>query len=270
MDWFLSLSLMTLLGFLGYGFWESFQIKLVHYHVRSLRFKNGEGFRIAHISDLHMTKIGLKEKKALDLVKEFCPDMIALTGDLIPLGKGLEAAEEFLRALSEIAPLFAVEGNSEVVNGLSRHFAKMVESLGGHWLHNEALEFRKGIWVAGTADPHWRRDDIVKTLSAIPSDAFCLLLSHSPDIVRYRESSRADLILCGHTHGGQIRLPFLGPLYIRARYIRKDLAWGMHELGNGAKVITTSGIGTTRLPIRFLCPPEVVGVTVTSLTNRSG
>ncbi len=262
MDWQLILILLTTTGLVGYGVWESFQVRLVRYDVRSQRLNNPEELRIAHISDLHMTRLGLRERKVLELIGDFRPDLIALTGDLIPLGKGVKAAEEFLEALSEMATVFAVEGNSEVVNGISGHFAKFLERLGGYWLHNEAVRFREGIWVAGTADPHWHRDDVAKALREVPEDAFCLLLSHSPDIVRYKEAMRADVILCGHTHGGQIRLPFVGPLYIRARHIPKSLAWGKHELSDRTTLVITSGVGTTRLPIRFLCPPEVVGLTV--------
>ena len=269
MDWQPVLILLTTVGLVGYGIWESFQVRLVRYDVRSQKLNNPEELRIAHISDLHMTHLGLRERKALELISDFRPDLIALTGDLIPLGKGVKAAEEFLRALSEISTVFAVEGNSEVVNEISEHFAKFLERLGGYWLHNEAVRFRDGIWVAGTADPHWHRDDIVKALREVPENAFCLLLSHSPDIVRYRETMRVDVVLCGHTHGGQIRLPFVGPLYIRARHIPKSLAWGKHELSSGTVLITTSGVGTTRLPIRFFCPPEVVGLTVKSIVRHS-
>lgn len=270
MEWHLILSFLTMAGLIGYGIWESFQVRLMHYEMNSRNIKGIESFRIAHISDLHMTRFGFRERKVLELIRNFRPDIIALTGDLIPLGKGIKAAETFLKMLCEIAPVFAVEGNSEVINGVSQHFARVLRELGGYWLNNEAVQFRSKIWVAGTADPHWHRDDIFKTLANVPEDAFCLLLSHSPDIVRYRESMRANLILCGHTHGGQVRLPFIGPLYIRARYVKKELAWGMHELSNGTVLITTSGVGTTRLPVRFLCPPEVVGVTIMPLMSRLG
>ncbi len=270
MELLLFLSFLTMAGLVGYGFWESFQVRLVHYELRSRRLRADSDFRIAHISDLHMTRLGLREQRALDLIKGFRPDVIALTGDLIPLGKGIEAAEKFLKELSKVAPVFAVEGNSEVMNGVSKHFARVLRESGGYWLNNEAVQFREGIWIAGTADPHWHRDDIVKTLAAVPEDAFCILLSHSPDVACYPEAKAADLILCGHTHGGQIRLPLIGPLYIRARCIPKAWAWGKHELTEKTTLVTTSGVGTTRLPLRFLCPPEVVGLTIKPSTSRSG
>ncbi len=246
----------------GYGIWESFQVRLVCYFVPARRPFSLPELRIAHISDLHMARLGWRERRTLELVASFQPHLIALTGDLIPLGKGVTAAELFLRALCEIAPVFAVEGNSEVVNGISAHFAKVMAQWGGQWLQNEAVPFRDDVWIAGTADPHWHRDDLDRALRKVPDGVFCVLLSHSPDIALHPAARRADLILCGHTHGGQIRLPFLGPLYIRARRIPKKWAWGMHEIESGTVLVTTSGIGTTRLPMRLLCPPEVVGVRV--------
>ncbi len=254
---------------IGYAFWESFQVRLVRYFVPTRHRLPVNKLRIAHLSDLHMTVFGQRERKAVALVAGFCPTLIALTGDLIPLGKGVKAAETFLRALCSIAPVFAVEGNSEVVNGISPYFAERLRQFGGHWLYNEAVPFGEGFWVAGTGDPHWRRDNAAQALRKVPENAFCLLLAHSPDIVFDPAARRADLILCGHTHGGQIRLPLLGPLYIRARKIPKRLAWGKHEFADGKVLITTSGVGTTRLPLRFLCPPEVVGITLQQVTPRS-
>ena len=254
---------------IGYAYWESFQVRLVRYSVSTHRQLSHNELRIAHLSDLHMTRLGQRERKALELVAQFRPTLIALTGDLIPLGRGRAAAEVFLQALCAIAPVFAVEGNSEVVNGVSAYFAERLHQLGGTWLYNEAVPFRENFWVAGTGDPHWHRDNAAQALRGVPKDAFCLLLSHSPDIVADPAARRADLILCGHTHGGQIRVPLLGPLYIRARKIPKRLAWGKHEIAQGKVLITTSGVGTTRLPLRFLCPPEVVGITVQQVTPRS-
>ncbi|MCS7185525.1 MAG: metallophosphoesterase [Armatimonadota bacterium] len=260
---------LTITGLVGYGVWESFRVRLVRYELRSQRVKPSENLRIAHLSDLHMTRLGSRELKVLEMVKGFRPDIIALTGDLIPLGKGLKAAEVFLKSLSEIAPVFAVEGNSEVVNGVSQFFARLLKDLGGCWLDNDAVQFREGVWIAGTADPHWHRDNIVKALSNVPEKVFCILLSHSPDVACYPEAKKVDLILCGHTHGGQVRLPLIGPLYTRTRYIPRAWAWGKHKLAERTTLITTSGVGTTRLPIRFLCPPEVVGLTIKPITSRS-
>ncbi|MCX7642776.1 MAG: metallophosphoesterase [Armatimonadetes bacterium] len=268
MGWLLIPFFLTIAGLIGYGIWESFRVRLVHYKLGSRVLKGDGDLRIVHISDLHMTRFGLRERKVLELIRSFRPDIIALTGDLIPFGKGLKAAETFLKELCEVATVFAVEGNSEVVNGVSQHFAQTLRKLGGHWLNNEAVQFREGVWVAGTADPHWHRDNIVKTLSGVPENVFCILLSHSPDVACYSEAKRANLILCGHTHGGQIRLPLIGPLYTRTKCIPKAWAWGMHELTEKTVLITTSGVGTTRLPFRFLCPPEVVGLTIKPVAPR--
>ncbi len=265
MEWLWLGSSLVGIGLLGYGVWESYRLRLVSYELTNDKLPSSRNdLRIAHLSDLHMKRFGLKERCAVQLVAECQPHLIALTGDLTAWRNALPAAEKFLQALCAIAPVFAVEGNAEVCNQLTETLAAALNRLGGRWLRNEAAPFGEGIWVAGTDDPHRYRADAERALRDVPENAFCLLLSHSPDIIVQPTVRRADLILCGHTHGGQVRFPFIGALYKRARYIQRRLAWGKHALRNGATLITTSGVGTTRLPVRFLCPPEVVNIIVRS------
>lgn len=265
MDWLWFGASLVGSALFGYGIWESFRLRLTVYNLMSGKLPSARNdLRIAHLSDLHTKCFGLKERRAVQLVAECQPHLIALTGDLTAWRNALPAAETLLQALCAIAPVFAVEGNAEVCNELTELLAATLHRLGGRWLRNEAVPFGDGVWVAGTDDPHRYRADAKRALQDVPEDAFCLLLSHSPDIIVQPAANRADLILCGHTHGGQVRLPFIGTLYKRARYIPRQLAWGRHTLRNGAMLITTSGVGTTRLPVRFLCPPEVVCVVVRS------
>jgi predicted MPP superfamily phosphohydrolase len=254
-------------GLFAYGVWESFQVRLMRYELSSHRFPpTHNDFRIAHLSDLHMRRFGARERKAVALVAQWRPHLIALTGDVTAWRRALPAVETLFRHLAEIASLFAVEGNAEAANRLTERMAELLHRCGGHWLRNEAVPFGDGVWVAGTDDPHRHRADAAKALASVPDDAFCILLAHSPDIIAQPAALRADLILCGHTHGGQVRFPLLGAIYIRARKIPRAYAWGCHRLPNGTTLITTSGVGTTRLPIRFLCPPEIVGITIRNLS----
>ncbi|UCH35488.1 MAG: metallophosphoesterase family protein [Armatimonadota bacterium] len=110
-------------------------------------------------------------------------------------------------------------------------------------------------WVVGVDDPYRFRDDPGRALAQVPAGAFKLLLAHSPEVIRRREALSADLILAGHTHGGQVRLPVIGALLTRSRLGRK---WsrGTFRLG-GTVLILTTGVGTTRLGVRFCCPPEM-------------
>lgn len=250
---------------LGYGVWESFQVRLQRYTIANAKVPATRNpLRIAHLSDLHLSRFGYKERRAVALIAQWRPHCIALTGDVTAWRRALPAVQEFFRALTAIAPVYAVEGNAEAANALTETLATLLRRCGGYWLRNEAVPFGDGVWVAGTDDPHRHRADAAKALASVPDDAFCVLLTHSPDIIVQPAALKADLILCGHTHGGQIRLPFIGALYIRARRIPRRYAWGCHELPNGTVLITTCGVGTTRLPLRFFCPPEVVGVTVQS------
>jgi predicted MPP superfamily phosphohydrolase len=255
------------MGLFAYGVWESFQVRLTRYELQSHRLPSKHNaLRIAQLSDLHLSRFGAKERRAVALVAQWRPHLIALTGDVTAWHRALPAVETLFRHLAEIAPLFAVEGNAEAANRLTERMAELLHRCGGHWLRNEAVPFGDGVWVAGTDDPHRHRADAAKALASVPDDAFCVLLAHSPDIIAQPAALRADLILCGHTHGGQVRFPPLGAIYIRARKIPRTYAWGCHRLPTGTTLITTSGVGTTRLPIRFLCPPEIVGITIRNLS----
>lgn len=256
-------SALAILISFSYGVWESYKVRLVRHEVRHSKLSPAHNeLRVAHLSDLHMTRWGNRERKALHLVQTFCPHLIALTGDLVGHERGIPALEGFLGELARIAPIFAVAGNVEVRHGFTKAFSEMVRRLGGTWLCNDAVPFTEDIWVAGTDDPHRGRADAEKALAPVPEGAFCVLLAHSPEIILQPPALRADLILCGHTHGGQVRFPFLGALYTHTRFIPRSLSWGCHPFPGGTTLITTSGVGVTRLPIRFLCPPEVSGVVV--------
>jgi predicted MPP superfamily phosphohydrolase len=126
-------------------------------------------------------------------------------------------------------------------------------------LVNEAVEVRHGpghLWVIGLDDPHYYGcDDLPGALHDVPASAFKILLVHSPEIYREAAARGIDLYLCGHTHGGQIRLPLLGPLWLNARAPRR-VKRGRWTQG-GMQGFTSAGVGTSLLPVRFLCAPEI-------------
>ncbi len=132
----------------------------------------------------------------------------------------------------------------------------VVVSASDDTLLNEKFETtQKGHDPANWIDFNYSYEAIPVLMRDVPDSCYSILLSHSPDYVKFAEQNHVDLVLSGHTHGGQIRLPFLGPLAVRISLGRK-YAEGLHRFGNTALYVTR-GIGTALVPVRFLCPPEI-------------
>ncbi|MCS6884626.1 MAG: hypothetical protein NZ558_04290, partial [Blastocatellia bacterium] len=128
---------------------------------------------------------------------------------------------------------------------------------------HERLE-RNGaaIYLIGVDDPHLWMDDLKKALRGVPADACKILLAHSADIWEEAVRSGVDLILSGHTHGGQVRLPLLGALIANTRKIPRAYAAGLFDLTDHTQLFVNRGLGHSTLPLRFLCRPQVAIVTL--------
>jgi predicted MPP superfamily phosphohydrolase len=152
-------------------------------------------------------------------------------------------------------PVFLVPGNED----RGRFSPQPVDewpATGAVVLLNRAVK-EKGCWLAGVDDPHRGRDDLARALEDIPEGEAVILLAHSPEIIKRSGIERACVIFCGHTHGGQMCLPGGKPLYIRTP-LPLQYGSGEHWVGTGnTKLVVSRGAGTTRLPLRLWCPPEV-------------
>ena len=132
----------------------------------------------------------------------------------------------------------------------------VVVSAVGDTILNEKFETtQKGHDPANWVDFNYSYEAIPILMQDVPDSCYSILLAHSPDYVKFAEPYHVDLVLSGHTHGGQIRLPFIGPLAVRIALGRK-YAQGLHRFGN-TSLYVTRGIGTALVPMRFLCPPEI-------------
>ncbi len=176
------------------------------------------------------------------------------TADYAPVYDGLDA---ILGRISARHGFAAVLGNNDTAA-----LIEPLEARGVHVLMNRAIAIREGndhLFVAGVDDPSdFRGDDLDSALEGVPADAFTVLLAHAPDIARQAASRGVALYLCGHTHGGQIRLPILGALYTNSRAPRRYCGgpWRVEAMQG----YTSYGIGTTAVPVRFNCPPEVADI----------
>jgi predicted MPP superfamily phosphohydrolase len=223
---------------------------------------------IAHLSDLHTEGLGRRERELLERLDAEKPDAIVVTGDslngqLFGPRPGRHDEVAYARAAGFLGRLHAplgvwvVRGNWEELRRLPDERG-YYSRLGLRFLVNEAAEMRPGVWVAGFDDSKGS-PQLEPALRAIPADArFTIALFHSPAYFD-RLKGRFPLALAGHTHGGQVRLPFLPPLWLPSgcgRYVE-----GWYESG-GSRLYVSRGIGTSVLPIRFFCRPELAFITV--------
>jgi predicted MPP superfamily phosphohydrolase len=233
-----------------------------------------DGFTILQISDLHIAHWTRLERKMEKLISGLEPDMLVLTGDNAVSSKGARLLREFLGRIRPNRETYLIYGNTENKREYGRRRREDLDWPGLHVLVNEHVPIErdgKKIILVGVDDPFTRHDDLDRALAGAPKDAFKLLLAHAPSIAGDARNAGIDLILSGHTHGGQIRFPLIGAIYPHLKKYRR-LIMGLFEgdrlsciLKKDAgemQVYVSRGIGISNLPLRFLCPPEIVHITL--------
>ncbi|OYT51377.1 MAG: hypothetical protein B6U73_02080 [Desulfurococcales archaeon ex4484_204] len=219
------------------------------------------GFRIAHVTDPHfgIWHLPVRDSRVLEIVKGFKPDIIVITGDLISNPGGVGDALNFVRELARVAPTYVVLGNWDYWSGVSvGSFVEELRASGARVLVNsyEVVGSACGsIYVVGVDDPHTQRDDVSKALEGVPEGAIKVVLAHSPEVIG-EVAGKADVVLVGHTHGGQVVIPVLGPIYIPLPEEFRKYVWGSFTV-NGTFMYVCRGVGTSLYPVRFMAPPEV-------------
>jgi uncharacterized protein len=239
-----------------------------------------EGFRIAQITDIHFGPYMDQEQlgKAVRLAQEFNPDVVTLTGDFVSHPMGKRDGPDGARHAEPCADVFARWKGVRIMAALGNHDhwndAKIVAGAlaerGIRVLRNraEAVE-REGqrLWIAGIDDLLDGAPDLRQTLLGIPRDETTVLMAHEPDFADYATNFPVDLQLSGHSHGGQVRIPGIGPI-ILPRMAHKYHS-GLHRVGR-LQVYTSRGIGVINPPVRVNCPPEVSLITLRKNTGSTG
>lgn len=230
------------------------------------------GFRIAQVSDLHNAEFGKGNRKLLELLSESKPDIIAITGDLVDAGHtDIGVALDFAKEAVKIAPVYYVTGNHEA--SLSQYDELKIElkTIGVIVLEDEAVQLKhdtEEITLIGLSDPDFTiKGDVfreapamVRTkLSSLVDDesSYTILLSHRPELFESYARCSIDLVLSGHAHGGQFRLPFIGGLIAPNQGLLPQYDAGLYTSGS-TNMIVSRGLGNSIIPIRFNNRPEVV------------
>jgi predicted MPP superfamily phosphohydrolase len=219
-----------------------------------------DGFRVLHLSDLHIDGVdGLTEVLA-DMLEGIDADLCVITGDFRFEDEG--PCDEVYRRMRKLVPVMAARHGIYAILGNhdESETAFALEDMGVRMLINESVEIERGresIWLAGLDDDFdYKCDDLAGAIADIPSQAFKILLAHTPDLYQRAAESGVHLYLCGHTHGGQIRFPRLGSIRHNARCPRAYAyrSWNC----NGMHGYTSGGVGSSSVPVRLNCPPEIV------------
>lgn len=229
------------------------------------------GFKIAQISDLHNAEFGTDNQKLIDILKSEAPDAIVITGDLIDARRtNTEIAESFARRCMEIADCYYVPGNHEARLGDTYDaFESALIADGVNVLRNGSVRIRKemdAIHIIGVDDPAFAKasdaiTNLDAALEALSSDDFTILLAHRPELIDEYSKWGIDLVLSGHAHGGQIRLPGIGGLYAPGQGFFPRYTSGNYTVGD-TEMIVSRGIGNSAFPLRVNDRPEVVIVTL--------
>jgi predicted MPP superfamily phosphohydrolase len=233
------------------------------------------GFTIALLSDFHYDPAFSVHPlhASIPLVNALRPDLIALTGDFVSVpffGNEKKAAADaepcasLLRQMNAPCGLWAVLGNHDW-NTDPGHVTRALAAEGIRVLANESVAIERDgsrFWLAGVNDVISRTADLKKTLHVVPAGESVVLLAHEPDFADHAALFPIDLQLSGHSHGGQVRIPMLPPLYLPD--MAKKYVMGTYQIGP-LILYTNAGLGTVDVPIRLNCPPEI-----TLLTLRAG
>ncbi|MFA6096608.1 MAG: metallophosphoesterase [Candidatus Paceibacterota bacterium] len=234
----------------------------------------GASVRFVQISDLHFNKdtVDGKISDIYSSIKSQKPDSVFITGDLITDKSGIEKAIDLVRMISNEYPTYIVFGNWDYwsLDFDMRDFTTKLEKAGAKVITNSNDGFAlngNNFYILGVKDPYTsgeNADDMEKAFNGIDNSVkSCkILLAHSPNVIKYAKNKGIDLILVGHTHGGQIYIPFLSEQFIPARReAGKGFISGLYKIDND-RMYVNRGIGMSTVPLRFLVPPEITVITI--------
>jgi hypothetical protein len=247
-------------GIVGAGYALAIEPRRVQLNLHELSFPNLpvglDGLTIGQLSDLHLGHhySFTNAYRAIDQLLSAQPEIIVLTGDLVQNRSAIRHLPNVLQRLQAPLGIYAVPGNHDYWEGMS-YIATILRDhgirllLNRHWL----VERHGARLLLAGVDDHWDGSpDLKLALGGAPEHDFRLLLAHCPDIADEAAAAGFDLQLSGHTHGGHVRFPGLGPLCLPRHGWRYDM--GHFQVGR-MQLFVSRGVGG--LPLRFGCPPEV-------------
>lgn len=265
-----------LLGVIAWVAWGNTALVTTELFVRSEKLPAAfDGFRLVQVSDLHNASFGDGNAELLERVEQAQPDCIALTGDLVDSRHtDVDAALSFAREAAKIAPTYYVTGNHEARLEEWEKLLTGLEEVGVTILQNESILLERegqSIAFSGVEDPSFHDDPLLHDTEGIwernleslsPEEGrYTILLSHRPEYFAFYEKLGFDLVLAGHAHGGQFRLPGIGGLWAPGQGLFPEYDAGLYQQG-GTAMAVSRGLGNSLFPFRVNNRPEIVAITL--------
>ena len=263
----------------AYMMWENSALKTREFEYVSENVPAGfDGYRIALLADLHSRCFGRGNANLLAALRDTHPDMIALAGDMANAHPraSVDTAITFAEGAAAIAPTFYVAGNHEAAIS-KKEFSRMCNHLamaGVVVLMDDSQKLERGgdtICIAGLCDQSFDKRSYggneqvsvdFRTMKLVRDESdFVVLLAHRPDFLDVYARYGVDLVLSGHTHGGQCRIPGGGAIYVPGQGFKPEFVDGEYSLGR-TTMFVTRGLGASVIPVRLCCRPEIAVITL--------
>ncbi len=273
MDWILFVSKLffKFIGLYAYGYknFQTIEVTENRIHIKNLP-RNFENLKILHLSDMHLDIDPLLPNLIIERLQDISFDLCVITGDFRLLTKGT-----YERSMSDIEKIrmhmeckhgvYAILGNHDFIE-----MVPFLEKMNIQVLINESARIisdGQSLGLAGVDDPHfYGLHDLRRAEQDIADEQVKILLAHSPELYKSAQSLGFDLYLAGHTHGGQICLPGNIPVYLNASCPRRFCIknWRYKNMAG----YTSTGTGSSGIPVRFFCPPEITVHTLLSNSKK--
>lgn len=270
----IAIAILFISMFAGISARDTFSFKTTEYTVNDKNLPSGfEGYKIAMVSDLHNTTFGKNNCDLISAISKAEPDIIVITGDLLDSSRAnLSVAIDFAKKAVGVAPSYYVSGNHEawLSEEIYETFITDLTATGVTVLADEKTDIKYNgdyITLAGVSDPDFVEADYIfesKTCHLTEdNEHYTLLLSHRPEFFEVYSQCGVNLVLSGHTHAGQIRLPFIGAFVAPGQGFFPEYDKGIFQKDN-TTMIVSAGLGNSIIPFRFLNHAELVIITLSS------
>ena len=272
---------------IGFSFWQNNSLQTSYYTYTCKDIPSSfDGYCIVQISDLHNKNFGKQPNRLIEEIQVLTPDMIVITGDIIDSNHtNIETAIAFLEEAVKIAPCYYITGNHELwlEKSVRTDLMERISKTGAIILDDKSIDITiktdanttsgdsndnktsvsESFTLVGLDDGSLLSDTLHTLTKDNDKSQFILLLAHEPQNMMLYSKENVDLILSGHAHGGQVRLPFVGGLVAPDQGFLPDYTEGLHE-ENGVSMIISRGIGNSVVPVRVFNRPEIICIDLKS------